>query len=61
MFHNTQVFALANPQPAWMVTWRQTSRPPLRSVASSTGTNYTHMDAVISAATGRMLEIFPSP
>ena len=61
MFHNTHVFALQKAQPAWLVTWRETSSPPLRAGAGATVPAYKHMNALISATTGQTLEIFPSP
>lgn len=61
LFHNTNVFSLQKPQPAWLITWDETSRPPLRPGAGQTVPTYTHMNVLISATTGQTLEIFPSP
>ncbi len=61
MFHNTHVFAQQKAQPAWLITWRETSYPPLQAGAGVTVPAYKHMNAVISATTGQTLGIFPSP
>ena len=61
VFYNKNVFALQHPQPAWLVTWNETSSPQGPASTGQKIPQYTHMNAMVSAKTGALLEIFPSP
>ena len=61
LFYNQNVFALQRPQPAWLVTWNETSSPQGPTKPGQVVPQYTHMNAMVSAKTGALLEIFPSP
>lgn len=59
VFRNTHVISLQKAQLVWLVTWDETTYAPVPR--GGTGPIYTHMNAVVSALTGKILEIFPSP
>lgn len=67
LFKNVHVVSLRTWQLAWLITWTATSYP-VGAVATTGGSTpgggsiiYRHMNDVISAKTGTMLESFPSP
>ncbi len=65
LFSDRETDGLQSPQPAWLFTWRQITDQPLYPKADSPGggdgTPWTHMSAVVSAVTGKVLEGFTSP
>ena len=65
-FSNRHVMALRTPQLAWLITWDATSYPVGGRNRNGSGQNvssspYHHMNEVINARTGKILEAFPSP
>ncbi len=62
IFSNSHVPSLSKPQAAWLVTWQEDTTLPTPFVPKNQAiSTYMHMDEVVSATTGQMLEAFPSP
>ncbi len=64
-FSSPNTPTMSAPQPAWLITWDETSSPQGPQVASGVSSAspvvFQHMNEVVSAATGKMLLIFSSP
>ncbi|NMP22032.1 hypothetical protein [Sulfobacillus harzensis] len=61
VFSNRGVARLQKPEPAWVVTWNQTSWPQGPLASRVPVKPYRHMNVVVNAVKGSVLEIFPSP
>ncbi len=60
-FSDTAVPSLVKAQPAWVVTWDETTYPHVPAGATGALPAFHHMTAVVSATTGKLLEMFSSP
>lgn len=60
-FSDVAVPSLVKPQPAWLVTWDETTYPHVPAGSTGALPAFHHMTAVVSATTGKLLEMFSSP
>ena len=48
-------------QPAWLITWDETTYPHVPAGSTGATPAFHHMTAVVRATTGKTLEMFSSP